>query len=234
MNGDEIFLNPYSYCDYWCEKCILQDQCLLYKHQNEKDEELPISEIYLENTIGLIHQYITGTAAELSDDRYDENNDDQHENHEYEDAFFNQISELVENHPLRLKSYFFFDKSRDFFEHYRENYLTPYILQDAFANLKWYRSILVVKMERTLKSFYEFMVKEDLFLLKDALLSSFVVYKSIRRLLSALKELIDNLTEYQEFLTEMEDLLVNIKKSLEHELPFWIIMRIVRAYLYSS
>ncbi len=228
MNEDDLSISPYNYCDYWCERCIAQDQCVVYNKEVEAEEEgknaYQMASDNLENAIDLIRQYIeennidiTGILEEIDDD----------------DAFEKIHQELQEN-PLLCMCNIYMEKSEDFFEHYRDRYLTPPFLVEAFSNLGWYRTLLPVKMERTLHSLYEFADKEQEFSLQDALLTSLVVYKSLRQSLSAVRELKDNLVDYQEDLKELEDILISINTGLKHEFPFWILLRLLCQYILQS
>lgn len=286
MNDDDIFISPYNYCDYWCEKCIFREECLIYntglEANGEEEEALQVNleEIveyifrllghnHLEKANGMIQQYLeSGTNTntyfsaapdeedeeekdddedddEDEDDDNDEDEDENDEDEEYDDDdeededeededdfIYAKICREIEEHPLQLMCFSYMEKSAEFFADYRQHYLTPSSLIDAFSNLAWYRTLLPVKMDRTLHSLFEFGVKEEHFPLEDAVLTSLVVYKSLRKSLSAVRELKNNLVDYQEILTELEELLVTIKTGLKHEFPFWIMMRILCIYLF--
>ncbi|MCX6580134.1 MAG: hypothetical protein NT166_08110 [Candidatus Aminicenantes bacterium] len=225
MNGDDISISPYNYCDYWCEKCIAQDQCVVYTKEVEAEEEgknaFEVASENLENAIDMIHQYIEDNNIDI-EGMLEEVDDD---------GSFEKIRQEIQENPLLEMCHIYMERSEEFFEHYRERYLTPPFLVDAFSNLGWYRTLLPVKMERTLHSLYEFAANEEEFTLQDALLTSLVVYKSLRLSLSAVRELKDNLVDYQDILTELEDLLSTINTDLKHEFPFWIILKILCCYL---
>ncbi len=225
MNDDDIFISPYNYCDYWCERCIAQEHCVVYNNEVEAEVEgknaFQVASENLENAIDLIRQYIEdnninilGMLEEVDDD-----------------GSFEKIRQEIQENSLLEMCHIYMERSEEFFEHYRDHYLTPPFLVEAFSNLGWYRTLLPVKMERTLHSLYEFASIEDEFTLQDALLTSLVVYKSLRKSLSAVRELKDNLVDYQDILTSLEDLLVAINTGLKHEFPFWILLKLLRYYL---
>lgn len=225
MNDDDISISPYNYCDYWCERCIAQDQCVVYTKEVEAEEEgknaFEVASDNLENAIDMIRQYIEDNNIDIAG-MLEEVDDD---------GSFEKIRQELQENPLLEMCHIYMERSEDFFEHYRDRYLTPPFLVEAFSNLGWYRTLLPVKMERTLHSLYEFAANEEEFTLQDALLTSLVVYKSLRLSLSAVRELKDNLADYQDVLTELEDLLVAINTGLKHEFPFWILLRLLCNYL---
>lgn len=225
MNDDDISISPYNYCDYWCEKCLAQDHCVVYNKELEAEEEgknaFEVASENLENAIDMIRQYVEENDIDISGMLEEV----------YDDGSFEKIYQEIQENPLLAMCHIYMERSEEFFEHYRDRYLTPPFLIEAFSNLGWYRTLLPVKMERTLHSLYEFTAREEEFTLQDALLTSLVVYKSLRRSLSAVRELKDNLVDYQDILTELEDLLVAIHTGLKHEFPFWILLKILCGYL---
>lgn len=224
MDDDAFAISPYNYCDYWCEKCLAQDQCVVYNKEVEAEEDgknaFEVASENLENAIDMIHQFIEDNNIDISEML-----------EEVEDGALEKINREVRENPLLDMCHMYMEKSEDFFEHYRDRYLTPPFLVESFSNLGWYRTLLPVKMERTLHSLCEFSARGEEFILQDALLTSLVVYKSLRLSLSAVRELKDNLADYQDILTELEDILVAINTGLKHEFPFWILLRLLYNYL---
>ncbi len=65
----------------------------------------------------------------------------------------------------------------------KEQYIIPVLLSDAFSDLDWYKTLIPVKMQRTLNSFMQFALLDreyPEFSLEDAYHTSEVVYKALR------------------------------------------------------
>lgn len=224
---EEILVSPYNYCDYWCERCIeeVKEKCLVYNKELEAAEEgkstLEMMSEGLEQAFNMIHQFMQENDIDISKIMEEADEDDP----------FLKIHQEVKAKPLVKLCRDYLDKTETFLRDYREHYLTPPVLTDAFTNMGWYRTILPVKMERTLHSLYEFVAMADEYALQDAYFTSMVVYKSLNRSLKAVTVLKENLVDYQDILTEVEDILLNIKNELKHEFPFDLLVRILARHI---
>jgi hypothetical protein len=146
---------------------------------------------------------------------------------EEQDSLEKIYKNVREKHVIKLGEAFM-DKTWDFLDHYREHYLLiPPALEEAFSDLEWYRTLLPVKMHRTLNSLHHFIRLEEEYALEDAYFTSLVVYKAHRRSLSAVQTLKEALVDYQDILTELENLLIDIKSEFKHEFPFEILMSLL-------
>lgn len=228
--NEEISVSPYNYCDYWCEKCDekIREKCLVYNKELEAAEEgkstLEVVSESMEQAFNMIHQFMRENDIDMSQIIEEADEEDP----------FEKIHREVKEKPLVKLCRDYLDKAEAFLKDYREHYLTPPVLADAFANLGWYRTLLPVKMERTLQSLYEFAAMEDEFALQDAYLTSMVVNKALNKSSTAVNELKKNLVDYQDVLTEVEDLLLNIRKEFKHEFPFELLMRILSQHIASD
>jgi hypothetical protein len=141
------------------------------------------------------------------------------------------IREEVAKKPVVTLAHDYLTKIDDFFKEYKEQYLIPVVLSDAFSDLDWYKTIIPVKMQRSLNSFLQFaLIDKEYpeFSLEDAYHTSAVVYKALWKSLSAVRELKEALTDYNDILTELENLLVEITDEFRHEFPFMILMSLMQ------
>jgi hypothetical protein len=219
MSENEITISPYNYCDYRCDKCEVREKCLVYKKEKEAQYEgksvLEVVRESMDQAMDMIHEFIQENDIDISDVL------------EEEDSFAKIHKNVREKHVMKLGEEYM-DKTWDFLDHYREHYLLiPPALEEAFSDLQWYRTLLPVKMHRTLTSLHHFIATKEEYNLEDAYFTSFVVYKAIRKSLSAVVTLKEALVDYQDTLTELENLLVSIKNEFKHEFPFEIFISLL-------
>jgi hypothetical protein len=221
MSENELSISPYNYCDYRCEKCEVREKCMVYNKEIEAQQEgksvLEVMRESMEQAMDMIHEFIQENDIDISDVLE-------------EDESFGKIHKKVrEKHVIKLGEEYM-DKTWDFLDHYREHYLLiPVALDEAFSDLQWYRTLLPVKMHRTLSSLHHFIATGGEYNLEDAYFTSFVVYKALRKSLSAVETLKEALVDYQETLTDLENLLISIKNEFKHEFPFEILMSLLNS-----
>jgi hypothetical protein len=218
----DLPISPYNYCDYRCEKCDAVDRCLVYQKETEAQEQgkdaIEVLSDSLKETMSMVKEFIKEKDIDISDIIDDEKN------------LHRQIHNMVKELPVMKLGRKYMDKSMAFLEHYRERYLVPPMLDEAFSDLSWYHALLPVKMHRALDSLYNFIhEKHDYgkFALEDAFFTSLVVNKALAKSLAAVETLREALTDYRQTLTELEDILINIRREFKHEFPFEILMNLL-------
>ncbi len=221
MSENELPVSPYNYCDYRCDKCDAKERCKVYDKEIEtrQDGKSPFEVVSesLQESLEMIHEFLQENNIDISEMMEEVDKDS-----------LEKISESVrEKHVIKLGEEFM-DKTWDFLDHYRERYLLiPPALEEAFSDLEWYRTLLPVKMHRTLNSLHHFVKSEEEYALEDAYFTSLVVYKAHGKSLSAVETLKEALVDYQDILTELENLLIDIKNEFKHEFPFEILMSLL-------
>jgi hypothetical protein len=216
-------ISPYNYCDYRCEKCDATDRCLVYSRELEdRDQGKSMLESVsdsIKEAMDMVQEFIREKDIDISDAMDDDENS------------FQRIHNMVKEIPVMKLGEEYLHKTMGFLKHYRERYLVPPLIEEAFADLSWYHTLLPVKMHRSLDSLYSFAQEErewGEFALEDAFLTSLVVYKALSKSLAAVETLKKTLTDYRKTLTELEDILVRIRRDFKHEFPFEILMGLLK------
>jgi len=220
MSENELTVNPYNYCDYRCEKCEVKEKCMVYNKEIEAQQQgksvLEVMRESMDQAMDMIHEFIEENDIDISEVLEAD-----------EDSFGKIHKKVKQKHVMKLGEEYM-DKTWDFLDHYREHYLLiPPALEEAFSDLQWYRTLLPVKMHRTLTSLHHFISNKEEYNLEDAYFTSFVVYKALRKSLSAVETLKEALVDYQETLSELENLLIGIQNEFKHEFPFEILMSLL-------
>jgi hypothetical protein len=217
---------PYNYCDYLCVKCEFNDECAVYAEELEAQKQgknkLEALQDCLREINEMLMQMIEKQDIYIPD-----------EDIEADMKSLSEIREQVANKPVVKLAYEYLNGINDFFKDYKEHYLIPVLLSDAFSDLDWYKTIITSKMQRTLKSYLEFSLLDSVFpefSLEDAYHTSGVVFKALWKSLSAVRVLKEVLTDYNDILTELEDLLLEITNEFRHEFPFMILMSLVQMH----
>jgi len=225
MTDEERKPGPYNYCDYRCDKCEFKDECTVYADELETQEEgkdtFEVLSDSLQEAHEMLEQMIEEQDIDISDEEVEEEMNARH-----------AIREDVANKAVVKLAYDYLKKIDDFFKEYKEQYIIPAVLSDAFSDLDWYKTLIPVKMQRTLNSFLQFALLDreyPEFSLEDAYHTSEVVYKALWKSLSALRELKAALTDYSDTLTDLENLLLEITNEFRHEFPFMILMSLIQS-----
>lgn len=224
MTDEDRKPGPYNYCDYRCEKCEFKDKCTVYAKELEAEEEGKDTFEVLKDSLQEAHEMLDQMLEEQDIDISDVDVEE-------EMKALRAIREDVANKPVVKLAFDYLSKIDDFFKEYKEQYIIPVLLSDAFSDLDWYKTLIPVKMQRTLNSFLQFALMEKEypeFPLEDAYHTSEVVYKGLWKSLSALRELKAALTDYSDILTELENLLIEITNEFRHEFPFMILMSLMQ------
>jgi hypothetical protein len=225
MTDEDRKSSPYNYCDYRCEKCEFKDECTVYAQELEADEEGKDTFEVLKDSLREAHEMLDQMMEEQDIDISDEEVEE-------EMKALEAIREEVANKPVVKLAFDYLSKIDDFFKEYKEQYIIPVLLSDAFSDLDWYKTLIPVEMQRTLNSFLQFaLIDKEYpeFSLEDAYHTSEVVYKGLWKSLSALRELKAALTDYHDTLTELENLLIEITNEFKHEFPFMILMSLMQS-----
>ena len=222
MTNDDFPTTPYNYCDYRCETCEFKDHCKVYA--SELDEGFEAKDPFgmvsenLHETIDMLKEYLKENDIDFSME--DEDDDD----------YYEQMREEVERTEVMRLANQYMDKIMAFQEEYNERYFIPPVLSEAFSDLDWYKTIIPVKIQRTLVSLCQFIDTEEEFPLEDAYFTSRVVYKSLWKSLAAVEEIMEILSDYQDTFVELENLLITIRNKFKHEFPFEIFIELLRFY----
>jgi len=210
---------PYNYCDYRCEKCPVKDKCKVYQKEIEEGYEdkdwFEILKENLEEAREMIDKFIKENKIEILPLNE-------------EDPFEKIHIEVQKKHIIKLSNDYLI-KAGDFLNDYRARYLSLHGLKEPFSDLDWYKTIIPVKIHRTLDSLQEFVGTEDEFFLEDAYYTSLVVYKSLWKSLSAVRTIKDTIYEFQKRLIELETLLIQIIVEFKKEFPFEIIIGMIKS-----
>ncbi|UCH96566.1 MAG: hypothetical protein JSV88_06875 [Candidatus Aminicenantes bacterium] len=224
MTDEERKPGPYNYCDYRCDKCEFKDECTVYAKELEAESEGKETFEVLKESLAEAHEMLNQMMEEQNIDIYEADVED-------EMKALKAIRQKVEKKPVIQLAHEYLTKADDFLNDYKEKYLTPLSLSEAFSDLDWYKTIIPVKMQRTLTSFLQFALldkKYPEFSLEDAYHTSEVVYKALRKSLSAVRELKEALIDYTDIFTELENLLIEITNEFRHEFPFMILMSLIQ------
>ena len=210
---------PYNYCDYRCEKCPVKDRCKVYQKELEEGYEdkdwFEILEENLEAAREMIDKFIKENKIEILP--------------------LNEEDPLEKIHIKVQKKYIiklsndYLIKTEDFLKDYRAQFLIIPELKEAFSDLNWYKTIIPVKIHRTLDSLQEFVVTEDEFFLEDAYYTSLVVYKSLWKSLSGIRTIKNTINKFQKRLIGLETLLIQIIVEFKKEFPFEIIIGMIKS-----
>jgi len=224
MTDEDRKSSPYNYCDYRCEKCEFKDECTVYAQELEAEEEGKDTFEVLGDSLWEAHEMLDQMMEEQDIDISDEDVEE-------EMKALRAIREKVANKPVVKLAHDYLILIDDFFKEYKEQYLIPVLLSDAFSDLDWYKTLIPVKMQRALTSFLQFaLIDKEYpeFSLEDAYHTSEVVYKGLGKSLSAVRELKDALIDYSDTLAELENLLLTIVNEFRHEFPFMILMSLMQ------
>ena len=225
MTDEERKPGPYNYCDYRCDRCEFKDECPVYADELAAEEEGKDTFEVLSDSLQEAHEMLEQVIEEQDIDISDVDVEE-------EMKALRAIREDVDKKPVVKLAYEYLKKIDDFFKEYKKQYIIPVLLSDAFSDLDWYKTLIPVKMQRTLNSFLQFALLDreyPEFSLEDAYHTSEVVYKALWKSLSAFRELKAALTDYSEILTELENLLLEITNEFRHEFPFMILMSLMQA-----
>jgi hypothetical protein len=210
---------PYNYCDYRCEKCPVKDRCKVYQKELEDGYEdkdwFEILKDNLEEAREMIDKFIKENKIEILPE-IDEN------------PFEKIHIEVQKRHIIKLSNDYL-TKTEDFLQDYRARYLSLHELEEPFSDLDWYKTIIPVKIYRTLDSLQEFVGTEDEFFLEDAYYTSFVVYKSLWKSLSAIRTIKNTINKFQKRLIGLETLLIQIIVEFKKEFPFEFIIGMIKS-----
>jgi hypothetical protein len=224
MTDEDRKPGPYNYCDYRCEKCEFTDDCTVYAKELEAEDEG-------KETFEVVHESLQEAHEMLNQMMEEQDIDISEVDVEDEMKALREIREEVAKKPVVKLAHDYLTKADDFFKEYKEKYLIPVVVSEAFSDLDWYKTIIPVKMQRSLNSFLQFaLIDKEYpeFSLEDAYHTSEVVYKALWKSLSAVRELKEALTDYNDILTELENLLVEITDEFRHEFPFMILMSLMQ------
>ncbi|MEA3476262.1 MAG: hypothetical protein U9R23_07475 [Candidatus Cloacimonadota bacterium] len=209
---------PYNYCDYRCEKCPVKDRCTVYKKEIEDRYEdkdwFEILKENLEEAREMIGKFIKENKIEILPLNE-------------EDPFEKIHIEVQKKHIIKLSNDYLI-KAEDFLQDYRARYLSLHGLEEPFSDLDWYKTIIPVKIHRTLDSLQKFVVTKDEFFLEDAYYTSLVVYKSLWKSLSGIRK-IRNTINVSKLADEIENLLIEIIVEFKKEFPFEFIIGLLEA-----
>lgn len=210
---------PYNYCDYRCEKCPVKDRCKVYQKELEEGYEdkdwFEILEDNLEEARKMIDKFIKENKIEILPLNE-------------EDPLEKIHIKVQKKHIIKLSNDYLI-KTEDFLKDYRAQFLIIPELEEAFSDLNWYKTIIPVKIHRTLDSLQEFVVTEDEFFLEDAYYTSLVVYKSLWKSLSGIRTIKNTINKFQKRLLGLETLLIQIIVEFKKEFPFEIIIGMIKS-----
>lgn len=209
---------PYNYCDYRCEKCPVKDRCIVYQKEIEEGyEDKDWFEIVSEN-LSKAREMIDKFIAENKIEILPENDENP----------FEKIHREVEKKYIIKLTNDYLNKIEDFLKDYRAQFLIIPVLEEAFSDLDWYKTIIQVKIQRALDSLQEFVMMEDEFFLEDAYYTSLVVYKSLWKSLSGIRK-IRNTIYVNKLADETENLLIKIIVDFKKEFPFEFIIGLLKS-----
>lgn len=147
---EEIYIPPYNYCDYRCERCEYADECVVYKKdrvrrvehilrgEDPDDINTVLEDVgkNMEDTMRMIYEQAEEMGIDLD----------------------NVVEEDIEEKPdpkedpLHKLAYRFTLKTHDFLKDVEKKVLITPEIKTYFDELRWYHTLLSAKLYRALCS----------------------------------------------------------------------------------
>jgi cytochrome c556 len=203
MTEEEIYIPPYNYCDYRCERCEYANECLVYKKdrvrrvahilrgEDPDDINTVLEDVgeEMEQAMEMIYEMAEEMGIDL----------DAEMDKDVEEEIFDPKDD-----PLYKLAYSFTLKTHDFLKNVEEKVLITPEIKTYFDELRWYHTLLSAKLYRALCSNGVKEVDNQ-----DAKLSAGVALKSGQICQDSLESII---YYRQEIAKEVNKLLKMIKK----------------------
>ena len=211
--ADKFIPPPYNYCDYRCSECEGQENCRVYKDDQERvmdhfrrgedpyDPKIFMNDIkeICKNTEEMIHKCAEEEGIEL----------DQAQDEEMPDV-------NAEDYAVYRQAFEYFERAHAFIKDLQRSGI-PDGMQLPYEDLMWYHTLIAAKAGRLVSGFIDDLLEEDIRSIEEQGTIA-VIRKGIKRSQAALDNMLGELPNNLEEIAGLLDILGRIERQLDTDI----------------